>query len=87
MEAFGEELEGPGQLLGYRRFHRKIRKEHHLFINVPRDLVYAVMQELDAEGLESRVVGDKNKKMKQRFTTRGPNCVHSVDGHNKLMGF
>ena len=45
------------------------------------------MQEMDPEGLESRAVGIKNKKKKQCFTTRGPNWVHSVDGHNKLMGF
>lgn len=56
-------------------------------MNVPRDLVYAVMQELDPDGLENRAVGAKNKKKKQCFTTRGPNWVHSVDGHNKLMGF
>ena len=53
-EAVGKELEGPGQLLGYRALHQKFRQEHHL--NVPRDLVYAVMQELDPGGLESRCV-------------------------------
>ena len=84
-EAVGKELQGPGQLLGYRALHQKIRQEH--LLNVPRDLVYAVMQELDPEGLESRAVGVKNKKKKQCFTARGPNWVHSVDGHNKLMGF
>ena len=45
------------------------------------------MQEMDPEGLESCAVGIKNKKKKQCFTTRGPSWVHSVDGHNKLMGF
>ena len=84
-EAVGKELEGPGKLLGYRALHQKIRQEH--LLNVPRDLVYTVMQEMDLEGLESRAVGVKNKKKKQPFTTRGPNWVHSVDGHNKLMGF
>ena len=42
---------------------------------------------MDPEGLESRAVGVKNKKKKQPFRTRGPNWVHSVYGHNKLMGF
>lgn len=84
-EAVGKELEGPGKLLGYRALHQKIRQEH--LLNVPRDLVYAVMQQMDPEGLESRAVGVKNKKKKQPFRTRGPNWVHSVDGHNKLMGF
>ena len=45
------------------------------------------MQELDPKGLERRKVGIKNKKRKECFTTKGPNWVHSVDGHNKLMGF
>lgn len=40
-EAVGKELEGPGKLLGYRALHQKIRQEH--LLNVPRDLVYAVM--------------------------------------------
>ena len=56
--AVAKELDGPGQLLGYRAMHQKLRQEHD--INVPR---------------------------KECFTTRGPNWVHSVDGHNKLMGF
>ena len=50
-------------------------------------IFYAVMQEMDPEGLGSRADGVKNKKKKQPFTTRDPNWVHSVDGHNKLMGF
>ena len=83
--AVAKELDRPGQLLGYRAMHQKLRQEHD--INVPRDLVYAKMQELDPEGLESRKVGIKNKKRKECFTTRGPNWVHSLDGHNKLMGF
>ena len=62
-EAVGEGLAGPGQLLGYRALHKKIRQEH--LLNVPRDLVYAVMQEIDPEGLESCAVGIKNKKKKQ----------------------
>ena len=84
-EAVGKELKGPGKLLGYRALHQKIRQEQ--LLNVPRDLVYAVLQEMDPEGLESRAVGVKNKKKKEPFRTRGPNWVHSVDGHDKLMGF
>jgi len=84
-EAVGKELEGPPKLFGYQVLHQKIRQEH--FLNVPRDLVYAVMQEMDPEGLESRAVGVRSRKKKQPFTTRGPNWVHSADGHNKLMGF
>ena len=35
--------------------HQKIRQEHEL--NVPRDVVYATMTELDQAGLESRALG------------------------------
>ena len=48
------ELEGPGKLLGYRAMQKKIRQVHQL--DVPRDLVHAVMYDLDPEGLENRRV-------------------------------
>jgi hypothetical protein len=48
-EAVAKESDGPGKLLGYRAMQKKLRQEHEL--NVPRDLVYAVMQEVDPEGL------------------------------------
>ena len=56
-------------------------------LNVPRDLVHAVMYELDPEGLESRAVGARRKNTKGCFSSKGPNWVHSVDGHDKLMGY
>ena len=84
-QAVAEEMDGPGKLLGYRAMQKKIRQEHEL--NVPRDLVHAVMYDLDPEGLEARSVGAKKRKPKGHFTTKGPNFVHSVDGHDKLMGY
>ena len=86
MEAVGKELNGPGKLLGYRAMHKKIRQEYDL--NVTRDKVYDVMYELDPEGLQLRGgVGAKKQRKKGKFTTRGSNWVHSLDGHNKLMGY
>ena len=84
-QAVSEEIDGPGKLLGYRAMQKKIRQEHEL--NVPRDLVHAVMYDLDPKGLEARSVGSKKRKPKGHFTTKGPNFVHSVDGHDKLMGY
>jgi hypothetical protein len=84
-DAVSKELSGPGKLLGYRAMHKKVRQEHEL--NVPRDLVHAVMYDLDPDGLQARAVGAKRKKPKGCFTTKGPNWVHSVDGHDKLMGY
>ena len=55
------ELQGPGQLLGYRSVQRKIREQHQLA--VPRNLVYDMMTELDPGGLDRRGgVGEKEQK-------------------------
>ena len=55
-----EETSGPGQLLGYRSMHKKLREHHRLA--VPRGLVYDVMTQIDPEGLESRgKVGQKKR--------------------------
>ena len=84
-EAVASELEGPRKLLGYRAMQKKIRQVHQL--DVQRDLVHAVMYDLDPEGLENRRVFAKKRKPKGCFTSIGPNFVLSVDGHDKLMGY
>ena len=85
-QAVAEEMDGPGKLLGYRAMQKRIRQEHEL--NVTRDMVHAAMQcviyDLDPEGLEARSVGSKKRKPKGHFTTKGPNFVHSVDGHDEV---
>jgi len=45
------------------------------------------MYDLDPEGLEVRSVGVKKRKPKGHFTTNGSYFVHSVNGHDKLMGY
>jgi hypothetical protein len=66
--AFKKENEGPGQLLGYRQIHQKIREEHNLA--VPRGLVYDVMTKVDPEGLQLRGdVGVPRNKRKRRGPT------------------
>jgi len=84
-QAVAKEIDGPGKLLGYRAMQKKVRQVHNL--NVPRNLVHAVMYDIDPDGLEARAVGTKRHKPKGHFTTKGPNFVHSVDGHDKLMGY
>ena len=71
-----KELDGPGKLLGYRAIQKKIRQEYEL--NVPRDLVHAVMYDLDPEGLEASGVGAKKRKPRGHFTTKGPRQAHGV---------
>ena len=58
-----KEVYGPGTLLGYRAMQKKLRQEHEL--KVPCNLVYAVVQDVDPQGLWVRgglVVQNKRKK-------------------------
>ena len=83
-EAVQKELGGPGALLGYRAMAQKLRQKHNM--KVPRDLVYDIMTDLDPEGLKQRAPGAK-KVTKGHFITTGSNWAHSLDGHDKLMGY
>ena len=74
--AVRKELDGPGELLGYRTMHNKIRQEY--LLNVSRNLVHAVMFDLDPEGLEARCPTVKKEKTKGHFSTKGTNWVHSM---------
>ena len=49
-DAVKKEISGPGKPLGYRAMRKKIREIQGL--QVPRDLVYAVMTKVDPGGLE-----------------------------------
>ena len=79
-----KKLKGSGQNFDYRRLHQKLRIEHKMF--VPRDLVYAVMSDLDKGGLEARRPLNKKKK-KCLFTSICPHFVFSLDGHDKPFGY
>ena len=83
--AVRQEMDGPGKFLGYRALHKKLRQVHEL--NVPRDVVYAVMYSVDPVALKERAPRFKKKKPKSNFTSRRSNWVHSLDGHDKLMGY
>ena len=70
-EAVEKEISGPGKLLGYRAIHKKIREIHGL--NVPRNLVYMVMAELDPNGLEERGgVGKARRTRRDKAFMSGP---------------
>ena len=78
--AVRKELDGPGELLGYRTMHNKIRQEY--LLNVPRNLVHAVMFDLDPEGLEARLrcpTVKKGKTIKRSFLNKG-NKLGTLDG-------
>lgn len=85
-DAVEKELDGPGKLLGYRAMHKKVRQEYRLYSS--REEVYEAMKEMDPEGLKARgSVGAKKLKRKGNFSSKGPNWMHSLDGHDKLMGY
>ncbi len=53
-------MDSPGCCLGYRALHKKVREVHAL--NIPRRLVYAVMQDVNPAGLQARgYVGKPNR--------------------------
>ena len=79
------EVKGPGQMLGYRAMHLKLKAIHG--INVPRDAVYAAMTEVDPMGLAGRTPAFKKKPKKGHYSSVGPCWLYSLDGHDKLMGY
>ena len=83
--AVKHEMEGPRKLLGYRAMYKKLRQVHDLC--VLRDLVHAVMYNVDPAALEERTPQFKQKKQKGHFMSKGTDWVHSLDGHDKLMGY
>ena len=74
------EMEGTGKLLGYGVMHKKLRQVHELL--VPRNLVYAVMYNVDPIALDERAPKFNGKKA-GNFISLGP----KVDGYDKLMGY
>ena len=72
--------------MGYRAMHKKVRQKYNLFVTC--DKVYDMLYNLDPDGFESRGgIGAKKKRVKGNFSSNGPNWVHSLDGHDKLMGY
>ena len=52
---------------------------------VTGDLVYTVMYDVDPDALAENIL--RRRKAKGNFASRGPNWVHSLDGHDKLIGY
>ena len=67
--AVEKEMNGPGRFLGYRALHKKIREVHTL--NVPRNVVYDVMVDVNPQGLQDRggVGQPKRQRRKGAFTS------------------
>ena len=62
--AVRKEIQGSGKCLGYRAMTKKIREVH--CTNVPRDLVYDVMSDVNPEALAERDFVGKSKRTPRR---------------------
>ena len=76
-EAIQKEMNGPGRLLGYRSLHKKLRELYcH---NIPRDLVYKMMQQINPEGLKERgQVGLPRRRPRNRAFSSKVLCIHII---------
>lgn len=78
--AVKKELQGSGKLLGYLALQQKVRELHGL--NIPCDLVYAVMGEADPQGLEARGgVGQSNRPHRTNAFVTGVSSSLSCEIH------
>ena len=66
-----EIIGGDRLLLGFCAKHSKIKKIHRS--NMPGDLVYAAMTDLDSDGLKMRQPRNKKPKEKGTFKSAAPN--------------
>lgn len=70
-----KEIEGIGQLSGYRKIWHLIRINHH--IHAPRKLVAQIVHDLDPQASKER----KGNKLKRRkYMSYGPNRCWHIDG-------
>lgn len=70
-----KEMEGTGQLAGYRKIWHILRINHH--IHAPRKVVAKLVHELDPEASRAR----KGNKLKRRkYMSYGPNHCWHIDG-------
>ena len=65
--------------------NQKLRTEYG--IQVPRNVVYNVMTDVDVDGLQGRRLTNRKKKRDTVFKSDGPDFVVSLDGHDKLCGY
>jgi hypothetical protein len=70
-----KEIEGVGQLSGYRKIWHLLRINHH--IHAPRKLVAQIVHDLDPQASKER----KGNKLKRRkYLSYGPNHCWHIDG-------
>ncbi|XP_063955289.1 uncharacterized protein LOC135154065 [Lytechinus pictus] len=75
------ELQGSGQLHGYRMMHAKCRQNG---MHVRKEDVRVILKYLDPEGVAARTA---RRLTRRSYFAKGPNHVWHVDGYDKLKPF
>lgn len=81
-ECIQRELDGCGQLLGYRAMWRLLQRKYEM--RVPRKFVESILQELDPEGSRLRRA---HRLQRRVYLNPGPNHCWHADGYDKLKPF
>ncbi|KAJ8023929.1 hypothetical protein HOLleu_36508 [Holothuria leucospilota] len=76
-----EEIQGPGQLHGYRWTHHRCRRNG---LSVSKKTVRLILSAIDPDGAEHR---KRRRLVRRRYITRGPNIVWHIDGYDKLKPY
>ena len=77
-----QELDGSGQLLGYRAMWRRLQSKYAM--QVPRLAVQTLLREMDPEGSRLR----RAKRLRRRnYLNPGPNYCWHADGYDKLKPY
>ncbi|XP_049919274.1 uncharacterized protein LOC126401808 [Epinephelus moara] len=76
------ELEGPGQLFGYRTMWQVLQQKHRL--HVKRDVVMRLLKQLNPRGTALRT---RRRFTRRTYHSMGPNYIWHVDRYDKLKPF
>ena len=76
------ELDGSGQMLGYRAMWRRLQSKYD--IQVPRLVVQTILPEIDPEGSRLRRA---NRLRRRNYLNPGPNYCWHTDGYDKLKPY
>lgn len=77
-----QELAGSKCNVGYRKMWKHLKAKYG--IAVKRDVVRKCLAKLDPLGVESRT---KKRLRRRAYSSRGPNFIWHIDGHDKLKPF
>ena len=76
------ELDGSGQMLGYRSMWRRLQSKYN--VHVPRLVVQTILRDLDPEGSRLR----RTQYLRRReYLNPGPNHCWHADGYDKLKPY